>query len=462
MTGINKFIGTSIPALQKVSKTLDENIMAYGKEEPGRLAQHMPKKNIVGALDENFIMDDMTLILMDPVSGYILAEQIEENRDAQTWHKVTQTGLKGLNVTITQLVGDEASGLTKFAGNSLRVMKGSDLFHIQQEITKGLTSHLARNLQHCKKKQEDLEIEKLKALVQFKSHLNHVEDIQDLSKKGINIGKRIIGIDKEEQANRKKIEIAEAQYKKSQEARRSITDNYHPFSLDTGEKHKPQIIQEKLEEAYATLEAVAKEEGCTDKQKQKLEKAKRSLGSMMAVLAFFFSFLTMVIKSMGLNESQCQLFEQLVSIQYLKMCLRKAKKKNKKEKIKRAIEGIEKQIAQNHLWREISESIQTEWWRRALECAQVFQRSSSCVEGRNGQLSLKFHAFRRINRHSLNVLTILHNFFIKRADETTAAERFFEQRPRDLFKWLLDRVELPRPRAKHKSKVKGSQERLAA
>jgi len=103
-------------------------------------------------------MDEMTLILMDPVSGFILAEQIEEKRDAQTWHKVTQAALKGLNVTIQQLVGDEAGGLTKLAEDNLNVIKGPDLFHVQQEITKGLTSHLGRTLQQVKKKQEDLHL----------------------------------------------------------------------------------------------------------------------------------------------------------------------------------------------------------------------------------------------------------------------------------------------------------------
>ena len=94
--------------------------MVFGQEEPERLAQNMPHKNIPGALDENFIMDEMTLILMDPISGLILAEQIEEKRDAETWHKVTQEALKGLNVTIQQLVGDEASGLTKLATGVLK------------------------------------------------------------------------------------------------------------------------------------------------------------------------------------------------------------------------------------------------------------------------------------------------------------------------------------------------------
>lgn len=291
--------------------------------------------------------------------------------------------------------------------------------------------------------------------------MKQVDEVHQLSKKGTKFGKRLIEIEKEEQANRKKIEIAESQYKTAQEARRSVTDDYHPFSLDTGEKQTPEIVKKKLEKSYATLETVANEAGCTDKQKQKLEKSKGALGSMIAVLAFFFSFLALTIKSMGLDGMHGQLFEQLVSIRYLKLCLQRAKKKKQKERIKKTIEKLEGMINKNYLWGEISEGVQTEWWQRALECAQVFQRSSSCVEGRNGQLSLKFHAFRRVNADSLKVLTVLHNFFIRRADGTTAAERFFGQKPRDLFTWLLDKVELPRPRKKHPRLAENAREKQA-
>ncbi len=43
----------------------------------------------------------------------------------------------------------------------------------------------------------------------------------------------------------------------------------------------------------------------------------------------------------------------------------------------------------------------------------------------------------------------MHNFYIKRPDGTTAAERFFEAKPKDIFEWIVDRIELPaRPRKK--------------
>lgn len=462
MVIIDKFVGTSISALQKIGKTLNKQIITFDEEETERLAENMPHKTIPGALDENFIMDEMTLILMDPVAGFILAEQIEQKRDAETWHKVTQSALKGLNVTIQQLVGDEAGGLTKLATGTLKVIKGPDLFHIQQEITKGLTSHLARTLQQVKKKQEDLQKEKLEMLTKLGDHLKQVEEFKELSKRGINAGKRIIEIEKEEKANQKTIEVAENRYKTAQEARRDITHSYHPFSLDTGERQTPEAVKEKLEKSYKTLETLAKEAECTDKQKQKLEKSKGALESMMAVLLFFFSFLALTIKSMGLDESSGKLFERLVSIKYLNLCLKKAKKKRLKDNIKATLRRLEEDLTKNPLWGQISQAVQTEWWRKALGCAQVFQRSSSCVEGRNGQLSLKFHAFRRLNEQTLRVLTVLHNYFIKRADDTTAAERFFGQKPRDLFKWLLDKVELPRPRSKHRRRAKMIEEKQAA
>ena len=84
----------------------------------------------------------------------------------------------------------------------------------------------------------------------------------------------------------------------------------------------------------------------------------------------------------------------------------------------------------------------------ARECAAIFQRSSSCTEGRNGQLSLYHHGLHLLSDRKLRALTILHNYFIQRPDGTTAAERFFGSKPPDLFEWLLERVAIPaRPRS---------------
>ena len=65
------------------------------------------------------------------------------------------------------------------------------------------------------------------------------------------------------------------------------------------------------------------------------------------------------------------------------------------------------------------------------DCADLLQRSSSCVEGRNGQLSLRHHSLHRITPARLQALTAVHNYFIHRPDGMTAAERFFGTAPAD-------------------------------
>src|SRR3989449_1680905 len=81
---------------------------------------------------------------------------------------------------------------------------------------------------------------------------------------------------------------------------------------------------------------------------------------------------------------------------------------------------------------------------KAKTLAEVFQRSSSNVEGRNGYLSLRNHQLRGLDHPRKRAcLTAVHNFLLVRPDGTTAAERFFGQKPRSLFAAILDSVEIP-------------------
>ncbi|MBV8884907.1 MAG: hypothetical protein JO235_13060 [Chroococcidiopsidaceae cyanobacterium CP_BM_RX_35] len=50
------------------------------------------------------------------------------------------------------------------------------------------------------------------------------------------------------------------------------------------------------------------------------------------------------------------------------------------------------------------------------------------------------------------MLTVIHNFDLKRSDGTTAAQRLFGRQFPNLFTWVLDQMgELPRPRVSKKS-----------
>jgi|GEM_PF-1729737 len=98
--------------------------------------------------------------------------------------------------------------------------------------------------------------------------------------------------------------------------------------------------------------------------------------------------------------------------------------------------------------------------RVARECANIFQRSSSCVEGRNGQLALHHHSLHKIRPRKLRALTVVHHYY--RPSGPTPAERLFRTQHEDLFTWLADHVDLParparkRPRPFSPATARGS------
>ena len=93
---------------------------------------------------------------------------------------------------------------------------------------------------------------------------------------------------------------------------------------------------------------------------------------------------------------------------------------------------------------EVSPEAQEQLHTDAKRLAAVFQRSSANVEGRNGSLSLRNHQLRGLDLpRKRECFTAMHNFFLTRSDGTTAAERFFGQKPRSMFAAILASVELP-------------------
>jgi uncharacterized protein DUF6399 len=92
---------------------------------------------------------------------------------------------------------------------------------------------------------------------------------------------------------------------------------------------------------------------------------------------------------------------------------------------------------------DLSPETQDQLHDEAKRLATVFQRSSSNVEGRNGYLSLRSHQLRGLDLpRKRECFTAVHNFFLTRPDGTTAAERFFGQKPRSMFAAILEAVEL--------------------
>jgi molecular chaperone GrpE (heat shock protein) len=89
--------------------------------------------------------------------------------------------------------------------------------------------------------------------------------------------------------------------------------------------------------------------------------------------------------------------------------------------------------------------------------ALSFQRSSSQVEGRNGYLSFVNHGHKGFPKDRLKVLTVIHNYDIKRVDGSTPAQRLFGKEFPNLFEFLCHNVTgFKEPRKRKKAETLGS------
>jgi hypothetical protein len=127
-------------------------------------------------------------------------------------------------VDLIQVTGDEAGGLTSAVTNLLGIHKSSDLFHIQQDITKGLTSHLARRTKRAVEALQDSKEAKEKWWAKFREHFE-TGGLAKGDSKAVKVGKKMLKACDEEDANQRHLETV-----RSEESTRSQEINNRELS----------------------------------------------------------------------------------------------------------------------------------------------------------------------------------------------------------------------------------------
>ena len=107
-------VGCSPSALRGMMQALEPMLLetAAAWEREGIAAGEV--RPIIGAVDETFL-ERMMLVCMDLVSGYLLFEEVAEERSYDTWHALVKARLETLGVRGFSLVSDRAKALIKLA-----------------------------------------------------------------------------------------------------------------------------------------------------------------------------------------------------------------------------------------------------------------------------------------------------------------------------------------------------------
>lgn len=441
LSGLSAFVGSSYGSQYALAVAMEEHLVSYGVTETQRLGSVMAAREITACLDETF-HPEVCLVGIEPDSNFILVETYSERRDAESWAQSLNAALTGLPVTIRQVTSDAASGLLRYAQEILGVPHSPDLFHIQQELVRATAWPLAQQHRHAQKALDQAESELARATVKRERYQRHPRPGRPPSFE-VAIERAKLALTNAQQA----LVTVEQHQEQAQAAIQGISHTYHPLELDTGVWRPPAVIEAELTAHFDTLEQIITQAELPDYAQSKFAKAKRQLSPMVETLHRFDQHRlthTLTLSQLGLATLEHDFQEHLLPAVYLNKVAAQTSDADQRHALQATVEQLLSPLRDpDALIQSRSADRRHHLESLALACAQTFQRSSSCVEGRNGQLALRHHSFHRLSPRKLQALTTIHNFFLTRPDGSTAAERFFGHPPKPLFDWLLQALPLP-------------------
>jgi hypothetical protein len=451
LSGLSRFVASSYGAQQQVASQMEVAAVDYGETTPSRLVPEMTPRKITLCEDETF-HPAICLVGIEPVSDFIVLETYAEKRDAKTWNAAVSKALAGLPIEVVQSTSDEGKGLLAHVREGLGVHHSPDLFHLQREISKGLCPRLNADLRGAQRLHEAA----VKATEAWQRAADLHEHFPETRRPGRppNFPKHIEWAAQAEAQALQAVEHVKAQRQQVREALQGISEAYHPFDLKTGQLRPVETVEVDLQQQFAKLDQLADTIDLGERSKGRIDKARRLIPKCLSTLTFVFSTFKTAVEDLALPPPAEQvLYHHLIPGLYLCKAASKASTAEKRKAIEATARALLAPVqAPESPLAGLDPKELAHIERVATECADLFQRSSSCVEGRNGQLALWHHHLHIIRPRRLKALTVVHNYFTKHPDGRTPAQHFFGVQHEDLFAWLLDRISLPARPARKRPK----------
>src|SRR5215470_18823442 len=105
-------------------------------------------REIIGAVDETFL-ERTILVFMDLTTGYLLLEEVADDRTYTTWKTLVEERLKALGTGVLYVVSDRAKALIQLAEQGLECLSMPDFFHVVHEIVKSYSLALGQRWRHA-------------------------------------------------------------------------------------------------------------------------------------------------------------------------------------------------------------------------------------------------------------------------------------------------------------------------
>ena len=416
-------IGCSASALRELEVQVKEKIVAYGAAQSESCQSAQPIGICVGA-DETFYGLPI-LVAIELASGFIFSEAECESRTYGTWWEQVSGWFAPEQWVCHGLVSDGAKALVKLALSGLGCPSLPDVFHLLYALSKSMGSALARQRGQLQKQQQALQA-KLQAASSPKV-ISHVQA-------------QIAALQAQQQ-------MLETDHQDYQQSLHALSQAIHPFHLNTGESQLGLELPARLQAPLATLERLSQTYAPTQSQAA-LERWHQQIPALSGTLHAWWEWVLQALPARTPDpDTQHWVLTALLPWVYWHQQTQKTRQPQLKQGYQQAAQQAQARFLAEGFTLTLSDAQQQQWLDWAIWMCAKFQRTSSAVEGRNGYLSGLHQANRGFTEQTLKVLTIIHNFDLKRDDGTTAAQRLFGKPFPDLFKSVvLNMGELPRPR----------------
>ncbi len=441
LTGLDRFVAASYGAQQQVNIQIEQAIVDYDQTETPRLAKDMPPKDLSVTQDETFT-GGLCLITMDPESNFIILEQPAQARDQVSWNAWMAPALAQFNCRVIQSTRDEASGLLAYVEHDLEAHPSPDLFHVQHELVKAVSGPMT-----TKERATDKAVtEATEQLERLQTHPQNPGDKPAKRAPG-RPPKNPMSLEQAEQALESGSREHERLAKQREQVKvsiRGLGHDYHFVDLERGVRRNGHLIASDIQGHIEQIRTVAEQEGLSQSCLERIEKAERVVPKMQATIEFVSGYVGQQVVQLHLTPPVSFVMHAKLIPSYYLDRVAQTRSVEGGEPLRELAERLRTPLFEpgGVLW-ELSPETQEQLQNEAKRLATVFQRSSSNVEGRNGSLSLRSHQLRGLNLpRKRQCFTAIHNFFLTRPDGTTAAERFFGQKPRSMFVAILESVEL--------------------
>ena len=442
MTGLNRFVGASYGTQQSINRGVDEAMIAYRREETERLARGMVPKEITATQDETFT-GGLCLVAMEPVSNSILLEHIAEARDHDTWHELMARALTPLKCNVIQSTSDEAPGLLAYVAQHLGAHHSPDLFHVQHELHKAIAAPMAAKQRAAHKAVAQAE----ETLNRVQKHLDNTND-QPTKRGPGRPPKAAVSLEQSTQdveATRQEHQRLVEQCETVTQSIRAIGHAYHFVDVERGVRRNGKLIASDIQRQIDTIRTIAQQEGLSLACLARIDKAERVVPKRQATIEFVSGYVRRQVRQLDLAPpASYAMHAHLIPSYYLER-VASTRTRTAGAPLHALAERLRIPLFKpDGVFGTLNPVEQEQLQHKAKTLAEVCQRSSSNVEGRNGYLSLRNHQLRGLDHPRKRAcLTTIHNFFLTRPDGTTAAERFFGQKPRSMFATVLESVEIP-------------------